>query len=862
MDKIQIKDLDSAVPVAEDYLVFQKATGGQEVYKSPKSEIEGEDAFVYIAYASDDSGTDFTLVFNPALNYIAILSTNTEIASPVVGDFAGLWKNYKGATGDTGLTGAYIYRTVTIPDNSVGLDGDWAFGTTSESLVYYKTAGVWELVNSNKGAIGDTGVGIASVTLTGTAGLVDTYTITYDDASTSTFDVTNGEKGDTGDAGISFLWMGAYSAITAYLPNSVVSYNGSSYICTLATTGNLPTDAAYWSLMALKGNDGEGSGDVNGPATNTDNYIPQWDGANSKTLKDGLAVPAGGLAGLTALGAKEDSSNKSTNVVTDGASDTKYPSVKAIKDYADGLVSGLLDYRGAYDASVNTFPASGGSGSAGAVMKGDMWIISVAGTLGGAAVQIGDSVISNVDTPGQTAGNWNILNSNITYVPEDVANKKTTMSGNTSSDTFYLTAKAIYDWGVGLFQTLGNLRTTFQATPDDTHYISEKLAKDSLNAKQDTLVSGTNIKTVNGGSILGAGDITISGGKTYGSTTSSATPTINTDLYDRFELTAQATNITSFTTNLTGTPVKGDKLNIKITPAVGSPSFINQASGYSRSSNSVACNKPTNTADGDIMIACVQSLDYVVNSVPAGWTLFGTVATPLFGRLYWKVASSEGASYTWGFGGAGNVMITILTYRGGFNPASPIDVLSNTGYTTSNTIVRAASMTTAKANELVIFFGFGSTDNAYQNQYTVPSGFTQRWQDTNWNHSYVVGVAGEKTFAASGATGNMDGAVTQNVAVKHAFAFAFNPFAVAVTYGASFSNVDYTAPTSIGGTVSLDFVWNGTTWETHGKSEFLTGTAAPTTVPTKIGMFFIDTTNSKLYVSKNITASTDWFILN
>ena len=31
-------------------------------------------------------------------------------------------------------------------------------------------------------------------------------------------------------------------------------------------------------------------------------------------------------------------------------------------------------------------------------------------------------------------------------------------------------------------------------------------------AKQDTLVSGTNIKTINGGTLLGSGDIVISGG--------------------------------------------------------------------------------------------------------------------------------------------------------------------------------------------------------------------------------------------------------------------------------------------------------------------------------------------------------------
>lgn len=54
----------------------------------------------------------------------------------------------------------------------------------------------------------------------------------------------------------------------------------------------------------------------------------------------------------------EDQANKSNDIVADGASTTKFPNVKAIKDYADSLVAGLLDYRGAYDASVNTFPAS------------------------------------------------------------------------------------------------------------------------------------------------------------------------------------------------------------------------------------------------------------------------------------------------------------------------------------------------------------------------------------------------------------------------------------------------------------------------------------------------------------------------
>jgi hypothetical protein len=49
------------------------------------------------------------------------------------------------------------------------------------------------------------------------------------------------------------------------------------------------------------------------------------------------------------------------------------------------------------------------------------------------------------------------------------------------------------------------------------------------------------------------------------SSTSSATPTINTDNVDFYSLTAQTANITSFTTNLSGTPTDGQTLRIAIT---------------------------------------------------------------------------------------------------------------------------------------------------------------------------------------------------------------------------------------------------------------------------------------------------------
>jgi len=73
---------------------------------------------------------------------------------------------------------------------------------------------------------------------------------------------STGATGATGATGTSFTWLGAYNAGTSYVVNDNVSYNGSSYICILASTGNLPTNATYWSLLALKGTDGAGSGDM------------------------------------------------------------------------------------------------------------------------------------------------------------------------------------------------------------------------------------------------------------------------------------------------------------------------------------------------------------------------------------------------------------------------------------------------------------------------------------------------------------------------------------------------------------------------------------------------------------------------
>jgi hypothetical protein len=168
------------------------------------------------------------------------------------------------------------------------------------------------------------------------------------------------------------------------------------------------------------------------------------------------------------------------------------------KTYADGLVVGLWDDRGNYDASTNAYPSSGGSGSAGAILKGDVWTISVGGTLPtGQNVEVGDVVRALIDTPGATQSNWAIQEHNLGYTAENSVNKATTMTGNTASNTVYLSAKAVYDWAIGLFQPIltdtvfGAFLTglTAKATPIDADQLTIVDSADSNKAKKVTFAN-------------------------------------------------------------------------------------------------------------------------------------------------------------------------------------------------------------------------------------------------------------------------------------------------------------------------------------------------------------------------------------
>jgi hypothetical protein len=134
--------------------------------------------------------------------------------------------------------------------------------------------------------------------------------------------------------------------------------------------------AASWVTPAAE------VGDTVAPAANTDNFIPLWDGTNSKTLKNGFAT--------TDLASK---------TVTDFITVTGAVDLDAIEMRVNEL-DAVIVLAGEYDASVGTFPVS--------TFSGQSWIISVGGTIDSVAFNMNDRLVALVDGASTTvyAANW------------------------------------------------------------------------------------------------------------------------------------------------------------------------------------------------------------------------------------------------------------------------------------------------------------------------------------------------------------------------------------------------------------------------------------------------------------------------
>lgn len=149
---------------------------------------------------------------------------------------------------------------VTGPTSSSTGFYDGSFYINTNTMELWKCIGTdsWQSQGTLKGADGADGNGIVSIVKTSTVGLVDTYTITFDDGSTETYDVTNGQSGSkwykgTAISGTGTSITGFPGVLNDFYLNSVDGY---VYTCT-KTGGAMPPDAAEWDyVMTLTGGGG------------------------------------------------------------------------------------------------------------------------------------------------------------------------------------------------------------------------------------------------------------------------------------------------------------------------------------------------------------------------------------------------------------------------------------------------------------------------------------------------------------------------------------------------------------------------------------------------------------------------------
>ena len=137
------------------------------------------------------------------------------------------------------------------------------------------------------GEKGDTGNGIANIAKTETSGLIDTYTVTYTDGTTTTFTVTNGAKGDKGDTGAtgngiqSITKTGTSGNVDTY----TITYTNGQTTTFSVTNGAVSSVAGKTGAVTLDANDVAFSesgtydeGTVGAEVSNQKNAISQLEG--------------------------------------------------------------------------------------------------------------------------------------------------------------------------------------------------------------------------------------------------------------------------------------------------------------------------------------------------------------------------------------------------------------------------------------------------------------------------------------------------------------------------------------------------------------------------------------------------------
>ena len=199
---------DGYTPVkGVDYFDGEDGQDGQDGY----TPVKGVDYFDGAKGDKGDKGDTGNGIISTTLNadytLTILFSDGTSVTTASI-------RGAQGAKGDKGDTGANGYTPIKGVDYFDGAKGDK--GDTGET--------------GATGATGATGNGIANIAKTSTSGLIDTYTITYTNGATDTFQVKNGEDGS---GSVADVWVDGASVLDG--DTAKIDLSGK------ADTGDIPT---------------------------------------------------------------------------------------------------------------------------------------------------------------------------------------------------------------------------------------------------------------------------------------------------------------------------------------------------------------------------------------------------------------------------------------------------------------------------------------------------------------------------------------------------------------------------------------------------------------------------------------------
>ena len=273
-----------------------------------------------------------------------------------------------------------------------------------------------------------------------------------------------------------------------------------------------------------------GSGDVVGPSSATDNAIARFDGTTGKLIQNsGVTVDDNSNITANALdNAYTNTAASGTQIVLTVASPRRYTITGS-----GGQVIKLPDATTLTNGTVFQFDNNQSSGAITVNNNSNTLIVSVPS---------GGFVLVNLLSNAIAAGSWD---------RHDQAPSNVSWSTNTFDYAGSITSAT---WNGNTVQV--NRGGTGAATLTGLVVGNGTSAMTTVTAPSGTVVGTSDTQTLTNKWVQP---------RVLASTANSATPTLNTDSYDMMVITGQSVAITSFTTNLTGTPVNGQKLIISIT---------------------------------------------------------------------------------------------------------------------------------------------------------------------------------------------------------------------------------------------------------------------------------------------------------